>query len=224
MCGRFVQSSRQIIYERMFGIPGNEMSSGMIAHYNVYPSMCPQVCIVTDWGARNIWQIKWGLVPSWSKIMTTGVANARSETIATKPTFRVPFRRHRLLVPIDGFYEWKDAKPRKVPHFIRMKNREPFALAGVWDKWEQPGKESVYSFALITTEPNDVVAKIHDRMPVIIPRSKYDTWLDPAIQDVAVLQPLLAPYPPEWMEAYQVGFEVNDPKNNTPDLINPVPG
>jgi putative SOS response-associated peptidase YedK len=149
------------------------------------------------------------------------MANARSETVASKPSFRGAFKRRRCLVVADGFYEWQKVGTKKHPHFIRLKNDRPFGIAGLWERWDKQG-EPIESCTLLTTEPNDLMKPIHDRMPVIIPAEKYSAWLDPKCDDQERLLELLRPYPDKEMLAYPISTLVNKPQNDVPKCIEPV--
>jgi putative SOS response-associated peptidase YedK len=148
---------------------------------------------------------------------------ARRETAAEKPSFRAALKQRRCLVPIDGFYEWKaTAKSKtKQPHLIRLKSGQPLALAGLWETWSAPDGELVESFTILTTDANDVLRPIHDRMPVIIAPEDYDRWLDKATAPEDV-QALLRPFPAEGMESYPVSTLVNNPRNESPKCLEPV--
>ena len=191
------------------------------ARYNVAPSQA--VAVVPNQPDPKVDFFSWGLVPSWAKDKAIGnkTINARAETLAAKPMFRAAFRRRRCLVPADGFYEWKkhaDGKT-KTPMYIRLKDGRPFAFAGLWEVWHDPGGSAFPSFTIITTTPNELMKEIHDRMPVIIRPEDYRTWLDPAERDAAELEPLLTPYPAEEMEASPVSRLVNNPRNESPECI-----
>jgi putative SOS response-associated peptidase YedK len=150
--------------------------------------------------------------------------NARAETLGEKPAFRSALRRRRCLVPADGFYEWRkeaDGKT-KTPMYIRLRDKAPFAFAGLWETWRSPDGTTVPSCTLITTEANHLVKGIHDRMPVIIPREAYERWLDPKEKDPGELKDLLKPYPPEEMEAFPVAKTVNSPANETDECVKPA--
>ena len=147
--------------------------------------------------------------------------NARAETVADKPAFRHPFRIQRCLVVADGFYEWQRQDGWKRPFFVRRRDDRPFAFTGLWDHWEKD-ETPIYSCIFLTTDANEVLAPIHDRMPVILPRSAYDLWLDPGIHDPKRLEPLLVPIPAELIEAYPVSRLVNDPGNDIPECIQSI--
>jgi len=174
-------------------------------------------------GSRRLDFLTWGLVPSWADDPSIGdrMINARAETVADKPAFRHPFRTRRCLVVADGFYEWQRQDGWKRPFFVHRRDDRPFAFAGLWDHWKK-GDEPICSCTLLTTDANEVLAPIHDRMPVIVPRSAYDLWLDPGIHDPKKLESLLVPFPAEQMEAYPVSRLVNDPGNDAPECIQSI--
>ncbi len=168
--------------------------------------------------------MRWGLVPYWSKDAKVGLRtiNAKAETITTAPAFREAIKRRRCLVPADAFYEWQklDAKVKQ-PFAIALKSGEPYAFAGVWERWKDPkAAEHLETFALITTDPNELVASLHDRMPVIIEPKDYDRWLTPGDPAQPPLD-LLRPFPSEQMRARKVDARVGDVKNDDERLIQP---
>jgi putative SOS response-associated peptidase YedK len=148
--------------------------------------------------------------------------NARSETVAEKPAFRSAFKKKRCLVIADGFYEWKTEGKRKFPMYIRLKSKEPFGFAGLYNVWKAPDGNQICTCTIITTEANEAVKPIHDRMPVILPRDKEDIWINPATEDKEMLVGILKPYPSEEMEAYEVSTKVNFPQHNTSSNIKPL--
>jgi putative SOS response-associated peptidase YedK len=162
---------------------------------------------------------RWGLVPSWAKDPKIGnqMINARSETAATKPSFRAAMQRRRCLVPADGFYEWQAQGGQKQPFYIGLAGGGPFAFAGLWEHWRGPDEE-FDSYTILTTTANERLQALHERMPVILCPADYDTWLDPAVAADAV-QTLMRPYAAEEMAAFPVSREVNNPRNDTPACI-----
>lgn len=152
--------------------------------------------------------MQWGLVPSWAKEDSLGnrMINARAETISQKPSFKKSFQLGRCLVLADGFYEWRKVmgSRTKIPMRFVLKSREPCAFAGLWDTWQQPEDEELRSFTIITTEANELLRSVHDRMPVILPQEDEEMWLDSDLKDVDKLTPLLAPYPPDRLQGYDV--------------------
>ena len=195
-----------------------------LSRYNIAPTQ--PILAVANNHADRFEHFHWGLIPSWAKDPSIGnrMINARAETLEEKPAFRTALRRRRCLVPADGFYEWRkeaDGKT-KTPMYIRLRDKKPFAFAGLWEVWRSPDGTSVPSCTLITTSPNTLMEGIHDRMPVIIPPEAYQRWLDPKEKDPAELEDLLKPYPPEEMEAFPVSKTVNSPANETDECVKPA--
>jgi putative SOS response-associated peptidase YedK len=187
--------------------------------YNIAPTQT--VIVVADDGTRHLTQMRWGLIPSWAKDPAIGnrMINARAETVATKPAFRVALRKRRCLIPADGFYEWHPIGRRKQPIYISLKSREPFSFAGLWEAWTAPDGQEIKTCTIITCEANEVLKPIHDRMPVILTPEAETVWLDPTIQDPERLLPLLVPYPADEIEAYPVSTTVNNPAHDIPQCI-----
>lgn len=215
MCGRYVLS--QINLEGRF-----EASKGYAGdfreNYNVSPSQIMPT--ITRNSPNKITLMRWGLIPFWAKDPRIGfkMINARSEGIESKPSFREPFRKRRCLVPANGFYEWKKDGKEKIPYYIKLKNNETFAFAGLYDIWIDAEGLEVTSYTIITTSPNDLVKDIHDRMPVILNREDEDIWLDPS-SSLETLKSFLNPYNPSEMLVYEVSREVNITTNNYSELI-----
>ena len=164
------------------------------------------------------------MIPSWAKDPAIGnrLINARAETLADKPSFRTAFKRRRCLIPADGFYEWRKDPGGKTPMYIRLKSGDPFAFAGLWEAWHSAEDETLLTCTIITTTPNSLMEKIHDRMPVILKPDAYDRWRDPAEQEPGKLSGLLKPYPASHMTAYAVSKRVNKPENDSPELVVPA--
>jgi putative SOS response-associated peptidase YedK len=219
MCGRFLLAVDPAEIQETF--PGFEFPHPVEPRYNIAPSQ-PILAIANDSSCKADFFI-WGLIPSWSKDASIGIRliNARAETLSEKPTFRGPYRYHRCLVLANGFYEWhqEPGAKSKTPYYFRTKNNKPFAFAGLWDIWQAPDGSQVKSCTIITTNPNTVVAPIHDRMPVILPPEAYSKWIDPSPQSGNNLQNLLIPFPSVEMLVTQVSSYVNKPSNEGPDCI-----
>ena len=227
MCGRFTQRlSWAELHELMdlIGPPRN-----LRPRYNVAPSQDVAVVRAAD-GGRNLSMLRWGLIPAWAKDPAIGyrLINARSETVAEKPSFRSAYRRRRCLIPADGFYEWQRLGKIRQPWLFGLRDGAPFALAGLWERWTVPeGAELTGSLAelgpgdpvetctILTTAANETVAPVHGRMPVILPRDACDPWL--AGDDIS-----LAPYAPDAMTAHPVSTQVNRPANDEPRCVEPV--
>lgn len=221
MCGRYVLTVTGRVLARLFDL---DEIPDVAARYNIAPTQ--QVPIVrVGTSGRRLDAVRWGLIPPWAKDPAIGnrMINARAETVAEKPAFRSAFRRRRCLVPATGFYEWRREGGRKQPYLVRFADERPFAIAGLWETWRQPEGAPVESCVLITTRPNPVVARLHDRMPVIIPRPQHDRWLEPAERNPEQLRNLLVPHPPEEMEAFPVSLRVNNPANDDPLCTRPTP-
>lgn len=184
--------------------------------YNIAPGQ--NVVVVGDFGnGLEMKNVIWGLVPSWSGD-GKGFINARAETVAEKPSFDASFRSRRCLIPADGFFEWKRSGRAKQPFYFEFE--EPFAFAGIWDTYGQ-GEAAITSCAIITTTANELVAELHDRMPVILTPESYDLWLD-AESSTSVLKNLLRPFPAERMTSHSVGSGVNYPDKEGAELIRHV--
>lgn len=217
MCGRYSLAEFTGIEER-FDISQQNLKP----NYNIAPSQ--DIPVLVNEGSNDLAMFRWGLIPYWAKDSTLGkkMINARAETLDEKPSFRVSLQRKRCLIVADGFYEWKKEGSVKRPHRITLKNKELFGFAGLWDSWKSPTGEIINSCCIITTTPNEVMAPIHNRMPVLLPRKVERVWLDRSIVDSHFLKSLLLPYPAELMMSYEVSPLVNSPKNNTPECLIPV--
>ncbi len=221
MCGRYnIITDAKALYDA-YQVEA-ELDGAALARYNVAPAT-EQLVILSEGGQRVARWHHWGLIPHWAKDQAIGykTINARGESVASKPAFRAAFRQRRCLVPATGYYEWKVADGGKQPYLIRLKSGELFSFAGLWERWNGPEGE-VRSFTIITTEPNALMARIHDRMPAIIPREHYARWLDPALQDPAEIQPMIASYPAGALQAIPIGRQINNACNQGPELIEPA--
>jgi putative SOS response-associated peptidase YedK len=216
MCGRFLITTAGERLAEHFGVPA---LAELPPRYNVAPSqLVPAVGLDRD-GRRALATFRWGLVPRWSSDAKRAPINARAETAADKPSFAESLRLRRCLIPADGFYEWARDGRRKQPFCFRLREDRPYPFAGLWDAWREPGGTLLLTCALLTTEANELVRPVHDRMPVIVLERDYDLWIDRNMQDVAELAPVLRPYPAEGMRSFQVGRAVNDPKNDGPECL-----
>jgi putative SOS response-associated peptidase YedK len=232
MCGRFTlltlgQFTDLFPWIRMPAEPNIERRiEPLAARYNIAPSQ--PIAVVANDGANQIEFFRWGLVPFWAKDAAIGnrLINARMESLEEKPAFRAAFRSRRCLIPADGFYEWKRnpgaPKGSKIPMRIRMKSHQPFAFAGLWERWRAGDGGEVRTCTIITGAPNDVVRPIHDRMPVILRPADYRHWIEPGDHDAKDLLPLLATYPASEMEAYPVSTLVNSPATESAECVEPV--
>jgi putative SOS response-associated peptidase YedK len=224
MCGRYVRRSDKQRIAEHFAVHGPSLPD-FGPSWNVAPqTFQPVVRLNRDTGERELVLMRWGLIPFWAKDARIGLRtiNAKAETIATAPAFREAIRYRRCLVPADAFYEWQklDAKTRQ-PFAIALKSNEPYAFAGLWEKWkDRKAGADLLSFTVITTDPNEVVQPMHDRMPVIIPERDYDRWLK-ADPDRPPLD-LLRPFDASKMTAWKVNKAVGNAKNDSPELIEPA--
>ncbi len=218
MCGRYTLATPVGRLAEEFGFDSS--STEFRTSYNVAPTRHVPV-VLAEGGKMRLEMLRWGLVPSWADDPGIGarMINARSETAPEKPSFRRAFRDRRCLIPADGFYEWKRENGGKQPYYFRMQGGRPFAFAGLWESWTKDGE--IRSCAILTTAANEVVAGIHDRMPVILPSRHYEAWLDPEAERDE-LTDLLVPYPGDDLETYPVSRFVNSPGNDDPRCIEPA--
>jgi len=219
MCGRFALHANPHVVALQFGL---QTDPGFKPRYNIAPSTEILVVREDHTHTRLADFFKWGLIPGWAKDPTIGnrLVNARAETVAEKPAFRTAFKHWRCLVPASGFYEWKTEGKKKLPYYIKPIEGELFGLAGITEEWNGP-EGAVRTVCLITTEPNNLMQTIHDRMPVIVAPEDYGAWLDGANKDVEKLKSLLASYPAQKMEAYPVNKAVSNARNEGAKLIEP---
>lgn len=220
MCGRFSRKSTLQAIIDEFEI--EEVNGTVEPGYNVAPGQ--EIAVILKDETRKLGLLKWGLIPSWSKDPAIGnrMINARAETLAEKPSFKHPLRRKRCLIVADGFFEWKKEGTQKIPMYIFLKDQKPFVFAGLWDTWTSPEGKKISTCTIITTEPNEFMKKIHNRMPVILPKERIEDWLDRSIENEHQVLPLLQPYPEKEMDAYEVSRFVNSPTNNSPACVEKV--
>ena len=226
MCGRF---THRLSWEQIHGLyqltPRSDPRQSDLElkpRYNVAPTDVMPVCRLDRRGQREIAMLRWGLIPYWAADPKIGykTINARAETVATAPAFRSAFRNRRGLIPASGFFEWKKQPDgRKQPYLIEMRDGSPFSFAGLWERWNK-GEAPVETFTIITGAPNALTAELHDRMPVILDPADYEAWL--TARDLSVPQALLQPFPSQLMVAYPISTKINDVKNDTPEVIEPL--
>ena len=225
MCGRFIQTANP---EKIRVIlPDTEIddaaTAGFRPRYNIAPTQ--DILTVLNTPVPRLTNTHWGLIPFWAKDRGIGsrMINARAETLTSKQSYRDPFRKRRCIIFADGFYEWKGMGKTRIPFFIRMRTGEPFALAGLWDRWKDSRTGyDLLSSTIITTGANALIADIHDRMPVILEPGAYGLWLDPAPTSEKELAACLGPFDDAGMEAYEVSRLVNNPGNESSECIRPV--
>jgi len=222
MCGRFARRSTREVLAEWFGVD-LEDAPEFVPSYNAAPqSVQPVVRLGRDSGRPEFALLRWGLVPYWAKDAKIGYStiNARAEEVETKPAFREALRNRRCLVPADAFYEWqkRGAKSRQ-PFAIGLKAGEPFAFAGLWERWRPKDGEPLESFTILTTDPNAILEPIHNRMPVILEPKDYARWMQPAESADRLPVDLLRPYPAEDMIAWPVADRVGNVRNDDPELL-----
>ena len=221
MCGRFTITLEPAFFQQELDL--GKVPSEWTPRYNTAPSQ--DIPVVLDSTNRDVEMLRWGLIPHWAKESAIGdrMINARSETIQEKPSFRNAFKQRRCLILADGFYEWQKADTKgvpKVPYYFQLKDRAPFAFAGIWETWQPPEGDEVRSCSIITCLPNKLVAQAHSRMPVLFDKTTCWNWL--AEQPADALQAMLAPYPAEGMRAHPVGLAVNNPRNDSAECVRPL--
>lgn len=219
MCGRFTLTADGQTLQMALGL---DTAPDVKPRYNIAPSQ--PIGVVTNENPQTLDFFNWGLVPFWADEPKIGykMINARSETAHEKPSFRAAFEHRRCLIPSDGFYEWqaRENQKKKQPMYIFLDEHPVFAFAGLWERWESDDGSEILSCTILTTQANDKIKGVHHRMPVILQRDDYDTWLQ--ADDQAVLRGLMRPYPDEPMAYYPVSTQVNKPANETPDNIVPI--
>ena len=224
MCGRITSKVSPQELRELFEVVRGFDDVDWSPRYNVAPTT-QMICVRETSDGREVFPAKWGLIPSWSKDAKLGVSafNARSDTIATKPMFRSAFKSRRCLIMASGFYEWRklDAK-NKQPYYITLKNGEPMPMAGLWESWTSPKGDLIESCTIVTHTANDMMAPLHDRMPVILSHALIDPWLDLAIKEPAQIQPMLGHFPADEMQAWPVSKDVGNVRNQGEALTQPI--
>ncbi len=221
MCGRFTLTKPIPWLAEILDVKNPEKVSEVPPRYNVSPGTNVLIVRSRERGTRELGITRWGLVPFWAKDPDFGAKtiNARSETAAQKPAFRAAFRYRRCLIPSDGFYEWSGNGRKKQPFFIHLENRKPFAFAGLWESWTGADGSVLDTCTILTTEANEKLAELHNRMPVILPEASYADWLNPAENRAKAVQGLLKPYPSDAFAYYPVSERVNSPRNDDADCL-----
>lgn len=222
MCGRYTLTATNEELAEVFGLLD---VPALAPRYNIAPTQqVPVLRVLETSPQRLLHLLRWGLIPHWAKDRSIGsrMINARCESVDTKPAFREAFRRRRCLPLSDGFYEWQRLGTKKQPYYIRRSDGQPFAFAGLWERWQGPDDAQIESYTILTTQPNDLVGPLHDRMPVILSPEDYDLWLDPKVQDAQRLTPLLRPCASAEFVADPVGTRVNSPANDDPACVVPL--
>jgi putative SOS response-associated peptidase YedK len=221
MCSRFSRVSLIDVLRKRFLFEGPDID--LPPDYNIAPT--DLACVVVQAGdKRFLKRMMFGLIPHWAKDPKIGVhcLNARAETVAEKPAFRDAFKNQRCLVLTDGFYEWARDGKKKTPYRMMMKDHAPYAMAGLWDRWKRPDGREFETFSIVTTEPNQLVATIHGRMPVILRQEDESLWLAPYVTEAKKIQPLLKPFPSEMIDLVAVSTAVNSANNKSEECISPA--
>lgn len=221
MCGRFALIVSGEAIAEQFALADTPL---LAARYNIAPTQpVAAVRLAPHTHQRELTHFHWGLIPSWAKDtkMSARMINARSESVTDKPSFRNAFKRRRCLIPASGFYEWQRQGKQKQPMFIEAQDGGLLALAGLWETWHGPDGGEIESCTILTTEPNELMASIHNRMPVIVEPADYDLWLHPGERSEDGLH-LLRPYPPHKMRVHPVSTYVNNARNEGQQCIQPL--
>lgn len=223
MCGRFVQRYAEELPERFMAIPLPGVAEQLTPRYNIAPTQRIPVVLASRDGERHIDLLRWGLTARRPPgVKPPLLFNARAETLMEKPTFRRLLPARRCLVPASGFYEWEKAHGEKIPWLFELADGAPFAFAGLYDRVTDELGQEILACTLITTEPNELVAEVHNRMPVILPRASEASWLDPELAEPDDITALLGPYPAAGMRRVAVSRAVNDSRIDRASLIEPI--
>lgn len=216
MCGRFTLRANIHDIATAFNVAPSLQT---IPRYNIAPTQ--EVITIMHNATAHLDLLRWGLIPTWAKEESIGsrMINARAETLNEKPSFKHLLRSRRCLIVADGFYEWKQEHGTKTPMYITLKDQVPFAFAGLWDSWNAPDGQQIRTCTIITTQANELISPIHNRMPAILSGQTWKEWLDPALHDEHILQPLLAAYPADKMTTRAVSRLVNNPKYDSAEVI-----
>lgn len=218
MCGRFSLAVDPALILKLF--PDLTIPDDFVPRYNIAPTQ-GVLGVHASHDAHHMARFHWGLIPFWAKDRKIGnsLINARAESLASKPAFRAAYQKRRCLVLADGFYEWRAVAGRKTPLYIHRPGGEPFAFAGLWERWippEPPDSDPLLSCTIVTTASNALIRPLHDRMPVIVEPRDYERWLDPQARDA---DELLRPLPDDFLELYEVSTVVNSPRNDVPECV-----
>ena len=219
MCGRYALRTSTPKLARLLGVEPKSISDRVDSFepsYNIAPTQSVLACRSNREFTPELVTMRWGLIPSWSKGDTGkfSMINARAETINERPAYRTAVRFRRCLIPADGFYEWQRRPEVKQPYFIGLRSAEPFAFAGIWERWKDANRQSLISCSIITTEANQALRAIHYRMPVILEEADYEKWLNPRVTNRDEIAPMLRPYADEAVISYPVSSFVNKAANN----------
>ena len=220
MCGRFEIHSALDIIAKLFGIDITGFE--FLPSYNITPGQ--DILLIVQNGNRRLVKGRWGFIPPWAKDPATGykMINAKAETLGEKPSYRQAFETQRCLVIADGFYEWKKEGTKKRPYYIRLRSGQPFGFAGLYNVWTSPEGKRICTSTIVTTDANELVRPVHERMPVIVLPDRCDAWLGG--NDANTLASVLKPYPADKMEMYPVTPKMNSFTYDAPENIVPLTG
>jgi putative SOS response-associated peptidase YedK len=221
MCARYTLTAPAVKVAELFGV---EVPLGLKPRYNVAPTQTVLAVRLDSDGKREAANLRWGLIPSWAGDAKIGqkLINARSETVFEKPSFRGAAKKRRCLIAADGFFEWKGPVGKKQPYFIHRNGREPFAFTGLWESWHGEEADVVESCTIITTDANETMKPLHDRMPVILAQKDFDCWLDPKATNAGALMPLLRPAPDDLLSYYPVTTKMGNRRYTGADAVEPI--
>ncbi len=228
MCGRYAANRDTGTLTEVFNI--KKLPEELLEpNFNISPTLKSYVVTQNQDEERSLQVMSWGLVPSWAKdnSMMAKMINARFETVEEKPSFRSAFLKRRCIIPMDGYYEWfrpENPKEKKQPYFIKAKDKPLLAVAGIYESWKNPNQENeiLTTFSVITTDAKLGLESIHDRMPVIVPDKNWNAWLDPEFQKKEEIKKLIVTPPQGYFEYFKVGLEVNNARNNGPQLMKAI--
>lgn len=225
MCGRYTLKEKEENLAKWFEAVFKEVEN-LEPNYNIAPSQRMPVVRQSEGGDRVIERYSWGLLPFWAKEKNAGYSliNARAETLDSKRSFKPYFQNQRCLIPASGFYEWKGPKGNKTPYYIYPTHEPVFAFAGLYSLWSSPDGETVPTYTIVTTGANSKMTDLHNRMPAMLLKEEWDSWLDPSNQHTDALKDMLDPYPDDALDYHPVSKEVNNVRNNNPRLIEPDEG
>ena len=223
MCGRYVLKEDRPAMEDWFDASFEEFED-FSPNYNVAPTDTMPVVGQSREGRRSIHPFRWGLLPAWAKEENVGyrMINARDDSVATKKSYQRSFRKYRCLVPASGFYEWTGEKGNKTPFYFYPTHEPMFAIAGLYSVWKSPKGEKINTYTIVTTDPNETMEGIHDRMPAMLLKEEWDQWLDPGNHDTRALKELLHSFPDDAIGYYRVSQEVNNVCNKGKELTEPI--
>ena len=220
MCARYLMTFPRHALQKRFGVKGDSAAAQIRTGYNISPSSTVVSVIIVE-GERRLVALRWGLIPSWSKDekIASRTINAKAETLSSKPSFAAAYKKRRCMIPANGFYEWRAISGKKTPYLISLKDNGLFGFAGLYEGWKAPDGSILETCTVITTEPNELIKPIHDRMPAIVAPDDESDWLDISRYDEGRLRNILRPYPDQLMECVEVSSFVNNPRHDGAECV-----